>query len=234
MRCCWGRTRSLRPTSFASYTLVIPRACGVSSAPRPLDLISTFLEYWIARSSRAMTAAWGGADSIFKQPRHASVSSRREAPESYTNRPPRKTEGAGKAGCADRTRSLACKIKKHTSIVTTGSPELPGLPCAMVLTAYIVLSPATGLFCHRRRRNCFRQLDASVGASGPHDFAVRKPALSSAAPSASIASRLNVRDDREAPLLIEAGQRGKKSLIWGTRQASDSDSSADERIQIAS
>jgi hypothetical protein len=27
--------------------------------------------------------------------------------------------------------------------------------------------------------NCFRQLDASVGASGPHDFAVRKLALSS-------------------------------------------------------
>jgi hypothetical protein len=25
----------------------------------------------------------------------------------------------------------------------------------------------------QRRRNCFHQLDASVGASGPHDFAVR-------------------------------------------------------------
>jgi hypothetical protein len=43
----------------------------------------------------------------------------------------------------------------------------------MVLTTYFVLSPATGLFCHRHRRNYFRQLDASVGASGPHDFAVR-------------------------------------------------------------
>ena len=35
----------------------------------------------------------------------------------------------------------------------------------------------------------FHKLDASVGASGPHDFAVRKSALSSAAPPASIASR---------------------------------------------
>ena len=26
------------------------------------------------------------------------------------------------------TRSLACKIKKHTSIVTTGSPDSPGIP----------------------------------------------------------------------------------------------------------
>ena len=40
-------------------------------------------------------------------------------------------------------------------------------------TVCFVLSPVTGLFCHRRLRNCFRQLDASVGASGPHDFAVR-------------------------------------------------------------
>ena len=43
----------------------------------------------------------------------------------------------------------------------------------MVLTAYFVLSPVTGLFCHRRPRSLLRQLDTSVGVSGPHDFAVR-------------------------------------------------------------
>jgi hypothetical protein len=37
--------------------------------------------------------------------------------------------------------------------------------------------------------NFFRQLDASVEASGPHDFAVRRKAPSSEAPSASTASR---------------------------------------------
>jgi hypothetical protein len=40
-------------------------------------------------------------------------------------------------------------------------------------TAYIALSRVTGLSCHPRRRSCLHQLDASVGASGPHDFAVR-------------------------------------------------------------
>jgi hypothetical protein len=55
--------------------------------------------------------------------------------------------------------------------------EQSGVSCAMVLTAYFVLSPATGLFCHRRLRNTFRKLDASVGASGPHDFAVRVDAI---------------------------------------------------------
>jgi hypothetical protein len=52
-----------------------------------------------------------------------------------------------------------------------------------------VLSPAIGLFCHRHRRNCFRQLDAGVEASGPHDFAVRKKTLSSVALLTSTASR---------------------------------------------
>jgi hypothetical protein len=42
----------------------------------------------------------------------------------------------------------------------------------MVLTVSFVLSPVTMLVCHRRLRFT-RQLDTSVGASGPHDFAVR-------------------------------------------------------------
>ena len=76
---------------------------------------------------------------------------------------------------AQCTRSLACEVKKHTSIVTTGTPVSPGTPCAMVLTVSFALSPMTGLSCHRRRRDAkhHRQLDTSVGVSGPHDFAVR-------------------------------------------------------------
>jgi hypothetical protein len=59
----------------------------------------------------------------------------------------------------------------------------------MVLTAYIALSPVTGLSCHRRLRSCLHRLDASVGASGPHDFAVRRSAPSSEALPTSTASR---------------------------------------------
>jgi len=72
------------------------------------------------------------------------------------------------ARCA---RSLACSVKKHTSVVTTVTPVSPGIPRAMVLTVSFVLSPAIGLVCHRHLR--FRRLDAGVEASGPHDFAVR-------------------------------------------------------------
>ncbi len=46
----------------------------------------------------------------------------------------------------------------------------------MVLTVSFELSWVTGLVCHHHRRDAehHRQLDASVGASGPHGFAVRK------------------------------------------------------------
>src|SRR6266436_10180433 len=67
--------------------------------------------------------------------------------------------------------------------VTTSTPESPDVPARNGFTTYFVLSPVTGLFCHRRQRIWFcphpvgpanlRELDASVGASGPHDFAVR-------------------------------------------------------------
>jgi hypothetical protein len=45
------------------------------------------------------------------------------------------------------------------------------------------------------------KLDASIGAPEPHGFAVRGWHHSSLDASPSIASRANVRDDREPPLL---------------------------------
>jgi len=56
-----------------------------------------------------------------------------------------------------------------------------------------------GLCCHRRRRNYFRQLDASVETSGPHDFIVRNTRASSSALSRPLHLVPNVRDDRERP-----------------------------------
>jgi hypothetical protein len=101
------------------------------------------------------------------------------------------------AGCA---RSLVCEIKKHTSVVTTVTPESPGIPRAMVLTVSFVLSRVTGLVCHPRRRSCLHRLDASVGASGPHDFAVRcSDADRRRHQAASTASRTQRRDDAQRP-----------------------------------
>ena len=140
-----------------------------------------------------------------------SAFSRRDAPELCKNPSPQNQRAQGKPG-ARCTRSRACSVES-TRVSHHRFTGTPGLPCAMVLTAYFALSPVTGLFCHRRRRNFFHQLDASVGASGPHDFAVRSQALSSVAPSASIASRPNVRDDRDTPL-CEGGMTMDVEVIW--------------------
>jgi hypothetical protein len=69
----------------------------------------------------------------------------------------------------------------------------------MVLTVSFVLSPVTGLFV-TVACEYFRKLDASAGASGPHDFAVRILRCSSKAHPRPPHPAPNVRDDRETPL----------------------------------
>src|ERR1700690_3754406 len=60
----------------------------------------------------------------------------------------------------------------------------------------------SGLFVTFIGEISFADLTPTIEASGPHDFAVRKIALSSATQLASIASRPYVRDDRETPLCV--------------------------------
>src|SRR3954470_13509174 len=87
----------------------------------------------------------------------------------------------------------------------------------MVLTASFVLSPVTGLFATVASRIVSARLDASVGASGPHDFAVRKPAsfVFRCRCVHRIPSR--VRDDRETPLL-SGRDSAQMPLIWVERK----------------
>jgi hypothetical protein len=154
---------------------------------------------------------------------------------------PKRAQGTPGARC---TRSPLCKGRKHRGR-SHRYPGTPGIPCAMVLTAYVVLSPVTGLFCHRRLRiwnvrarlgrHASAKLDASVGASGPHDFAVRdnisrpracdrsqifRPALQSIARSTLPRPphpAPNVRDDHDTPL-SRAGMGKVLKMIWGERK----------------
>src|SRR5258705_2687744 len=113
---------------------------------------------------------------------------------------PRKQRAWGMPG-ARCTRSLACKMKKaHERSHREVRRDRPAFPHAMVLTVSFVLSPVTGLFCHRRLAEIPAKLDASVGASGPHDFAVHLKRRSSSAPSMSTASRTASVTIARAPL----------------------------------
>jgi hypothetical protein len=86
------------------------------------------------------------ADSIFKQPnnsRYDSAIPRRDAPELCLHHAPRKRAyGTPGARC---TRSLACEIKQTHEQIHHRYTVHPGVPHAMVLTAYSALSPVTGL-----------------------------------------------------------------------------------------
>src|SRR5690242_15663499 len=69
-------------------------------------------------------------------------------------------------------------------------------------------------------RGLLRDLSASVGAPEPHDFAVRVGIARPAIPARPPHFTPNVRDDREAPLLIghETGQARKGDLPVGVSE----------------
>ena len=95
--------------------------------------------------------------------------------------------------------------------------EASDIPCAMALRL-ISRSPRSGRArCHRRRRNCFHRLDASIGASGPHDFTVRIRTIRQRHIRVHrIPSRAC--DDRETPL-VPGRDQIDILLIWVCRQA---------------
>jgi hypothetical protein len=147
-------------------------SCGVSSTLRPLDSIISVSGILDRPLSRAMTTE---GTALAYSPTRDHIPAARCA--RVLTKPFARQRAWGMPG-ARRTRSLVCKVLvAHECSHHRYSRIHPAFPHAMVLTAYFVLSPVTGLVCHRRRRSCLRQLDASVGASGPHDFAVRESAV---------------------------------------------------------
>jgi hypothetical protein len=85
---------------------------------------------------------------------------------------PGKQRARGMPG-ARCTRSRACSVES-TRVSHHGRTGITRHSrTRMVLTVSFGLSPGTGLFCPRHLQITTCKLDASVGASGPHDFAVR-------------------------------------------------------------
>ena len=131
---------------------------------------------------------------------------------------PSRKRAQGRPG-ARCTRGLVRKVHQENAHEHTGSAETLRPSLRNGFTAYNGLSPVTGLFCHRRSREALapQELDASVGASGPHDFAVRIGTLVSRT-AASTASHPNVRDDGQRPS-SGTGWRELVALICPTAKA---------------
>ena len=102
------------------------------------------------------------------------------------------SRGRRECRTSDAPAASRAKQDEHTSSVTTGSPvSNPALPARLVLTVFSALSLVNRACCHHRGPRCLSilgLLDASVGASGPHGFAVRLAPFVTGA-KASIASR---------------------------------------------
>jgi hypothetical protein len=130
--------------------------------------------------------------------RHIFAFSRRNPPEfcQQTSRP----HIRGRRECrAPGAPAAACaRVGVEGTRVSQVTPKHPAFP-AQWFTAYFALSPVIGLFCHRRSASHPAKLDASVEASGPHDFAVR---FSTVRQRRIRVHRIppRVRDDREPPL----------------------------------
>ena len=100
-----------------------------------------------------------------------------------SNHPHRKQRAQGRPG-AVRTHGPRA-TKKHAAEPQVRA-EQPAFPAQWFYGLYVI-SPVTGLCCHRRLASSAK-LSASLGAPGPHDFAVRNMLLVSQH-VASIASR---------------------------------------------
>ena len=147
---------------------------------------------------------------------------------------PKRAWGMPGAQC---TRSLVCEVVEQNAHECSqrSHRKSPGIPARNGFNGFLRDLPGDRLFCHRRlqRLNC--KLDASVEASGPHDFSVRDPstpkaspglvpvrrssgeggdqALSSEAPLASTASRPASVTMASAPQVGRDG--GDMKVIWG-------------------
>jgi hypothetical protein len=118
-----------------------PRKRGTQYAAASRS-IATALEYWVSRSSPAMTVVVTQPDELQTCVRGPAARCARAVGKNF---PPRRAWGMPGAQCAG---SLACEwvVKTCTRVFTAVAPESPGIPARNGFTAYFALSPAIGLF----------------------------------------------------------------------------------------
>jgi hypothetical protein len=135
--------------------------------------------------------------------RHKSTFSPRVSREVCQNVSPSPSRGRGECRMPDAPAASCALLvaSMHTSIHSE-PPESPGIPARDGLRL-IPCSPRRPAFLPPSLRGLIRKLDASVGASGPHVFAVRQlnSMRSSVAPPASTASRPAFVTIASAPLI---------------------------------
>jgi hypothetical protein len=123
--------------------------------------------------------------------------------------PPNRARAQGMPG-ARCTRGLVCNRRKKYAHEHTGQRRHPTFPAQWLYGLYRALPGRAGLVVTvAREKRASHELDASIGASGPHDFTVRIRTVRQGT-SASTASH---------PALVTIAKRpsnwdGTKSIYW--------------------
>jgi hypothetical protein len=121
---------------------------------------------------------------------------------------PRKKRAQGMPGARLAPAASHAKGNEHTSKSPRSHRGHPAFPARMVLTAYSELSPAIGLFCHRRLADCYPQ--SLMPASRHQDHTASPSAINAFVLCVTRVRRIprpTCRDDRETPLFIGTGSR---------------------------
>ncbi len=102
-------------------------------------------------------------------------SPREPRPRLCSSPPSSKSEGAGNAGCWLHPRPPRGTVAQKRALTKQVQPRHPGIPCAVVLRLIRALlgEPDFVVTVISAMRMHHRQLGASHGAPGPHDFVVR-------------------------------------------------------------
>ena len=91
-----------------------------------------------------------------------------------SNIPPSESEGAGNAGRPERPIAACARVESEKHTRQSGHTGITRHSPRNGFTAYSALSPVTGFLATvAPEKLASQELDASIGASGPHDFAVR-------------------------------------------------------------
>src|SRR6266566_9995676 len=128
-----------------------------------------------------------------------------------------KQEGAGNAGCAlhprPRVRKKSTRVSNHRYTASTG------IPCTMVLTVSFVISPVTGLFCHRHFAGIIPRTLAP--ASGRQDHTTSPSASAPLVLRRCRVHRIPYPTSVTIAIRPSCGNGTARvvSLIWGKREA---------------
>src|SRR6266568_4717064 len=173
------RRANARPMTGSAKQSIEPRRhCERSEA---IHRAAAVIASAVKQSILSLRGAMDCFTALAMTTKHTFAASQRNALESCMNLPP--FEGVGNAGCPLHPRPRVHLVLVERTRVTTSTPESPDVPARNGFNGFLRALPgdrallppsSTDRFCLSPvGPTQLRELDASVGASGPHDFAVR-------------------------------------------------------------